>query len=89
MLSDSALVEQIQKLVAEALQVTAGQIAPELEFGGIKEWDSMGHMGVMMLLEERYGIPIDADLIASLTSVPLICEYVRKNPPENKEPQSK
>jgi acyl carrier protein len=32
----------------------------------------------MMLLEERFGIPVDADLIATLTSVPAICEYVSK-----------
>ena len=39
----------------------------------------MGHMGVMMLLEERFGIPLDADLIGSLTSVPAICAYISKS----------
>jgi acyl carrier protein len=36
-------------------------------------------MGIIMLLEERFGIPIDADVIATLTSVPAICEYVSKS----------
>ncbi|MBE3066502.1 MAG: acyl carrier protein [Chloroflexi bacterium] len=72
------LIVHVQETVAEALQVPIRQIAPNLAFGGIKEWDSMGHMGVMMLLEERFGISIDAEIIAALTSVPAICEYIQK-----------
>jgi citrate synthase len=72
------LIVHVQETVAEALQVPIRQIAPTLAFGGIKEWDSMGHMGVMMLLEERFGISIDAEIIAALTSVPAICEYIQK-----------
>lgn len=53
-------------------------IPADLAFGGVRQWDSMGHMGVMLLLEERFGVPIDADLIATLTSVPAICDYLRK-----------
>ena len=69
----------IQKTIAEALQVEPELVTPELAFGGIKQWDSMGHMGIIMLLEERFGIPVDADLIGALTSVPAICEYVSKS----------
>jgi citrate synthase len=76
MVNGTALVDQVRALVAEALQVSSDQITPVLEFGGIKEWDSMGHMGVMLLLEQRFGIPIDADVIASLTSVLVICEHI-------------
>lgn len=72
------LIVHVQETVAEALQVPIRQIAPNLAFGGIKEWDSMGHMDVMMLLEERFGISIDAEIIAALTSVPAICEYIQK-----------
>ena len=70
---------RIQELVAEALQVPADQIPPELAFGGIRQWDSMGHMGIMMLLEEKYGVEIDAETIAALTSIPAICAYISKD----------
>jgi citrate synthase len=72
------LVIYVQETVAEALQVPASLVPPELAFGGIKEWDSMGHMGVMMLLEERFGIPIDAEIISALTSIPAICVHLQK-----------
>ncbi len=72
------IIVRVQETVAEALLVPASQVAPDLAFGGIKEWDLMGHMGVMMLLEERFGISIDAEIIAALTSIPSICEYIQK-----------
>lgn len=70
---------RVQELVAEALQLPIDQVAPRLSFGGIKQWDSMGHMSIMMLLEERFGIIIDADVIASLTSINAICDYLGKS----------
>lgn len=77
-MGNDILIIRIQETVAEALQVPASQVTPELAFGGIKEWDSMGHMGVMMLLEERFGISIDAEIIAALTSLPAICDYIQE-----------
>jgi acyl carrier protein len=38
----------------------------------------MGHMSIMMLLEEKFGVEIDAEKIAALTSIPAICDYVSK-----------
>ncbi len=76
---ESDLTARVQALVAEALQVPPDQIMPNLAFGGLPQWDSMGHMGIMLLLEERFGIPIDADLIGSLTSIPAICETIQKS----------
>jgi len=44
--------------VAEVLQVPDSQVKSELVLDRIKEWDAMGHMGVMVLLEEPLGISI-------------------------------
>ncbi len=72
------LLENVRALLAEAFSLPKEEIPPDLAFGGVKQWDSMGHMGVMLLLEERFGVPIDAEVIAALTSVPAICEYLSK-----------
>jgi len=75
------ITKNVQNLIAEALQVTIDEIPPDLAFGGIKQWDSMGHMGILLLLEERFGVPIDADVIATLTSIPAICTYLAEQEP--------
>lgn len=77
-LENDPLFVRVQETVAEALQVPISLVIPDLEFGGIKAWDSMGHMGVMMLLEERFGISIDAEIIGSLTSIPAIFEHIQR-----------
>ncbi len=63
------LTEQVCSLLAGALQVPAEAITAELSFGDLPQWDSMGHMEVMMQLEERFGVEVSADTIAALTSV--------------------
>lgn len=69
---------RIQGILAEALQVPLEEIGPELAFGDLPQWDSMGHMEVIMRLEESFGIEVNADTIAGLTSLPAICSYLEE-----------
>jgi acyl carrier protein len=67
---------RIQSILADALQVPQEEINPELAFGDLPQWDSMGHMEVIMRLEESFGIDVNADTIANLTSIPAIFSYL-------------
>lgn len=68
----------VQMLIAEALETPAGEITPELAFGDLPQWDSMGHMEIVLRLEERFGVEVNADTIAELVSVPAICAYLAR-----------
>jgi acyl carrier protein len=69
---------RIQTLVAEALQVPPDMVTPDLAFGDIPQWDSLGHMEVVLRLEEQFGVAVDADTIARLISVPEIYAYLQE-----------
>ena len=73
---------RIQMLVSQALQVPLDQISPTLAFGDIPQWDSMGHMEIMMQLEAQFGVEVNADTIAQLTSLPVICEHLNRSAQE-------
>lgn len=73
------LTNQIQALLAESLRVPTDQVTPELAFGDLPQWDSMGHMEVMMALETQFGVEINADTIAALISIPAIVAYIQEN----------
>ena len=73
------LTSQIQALLVESLRVPTGQVTSELAFGDLPQWDSMGHMEVMMALEAQFGVEINADTIAALTSIPAIVTYIQEN----------
>jgi acyl carrier protein len=72
----SILSQRVQTLLAEAIQVPGEMITPDLSFGDLPQWDSLGHMEVMLRLEEVFGVAIDADTIAQLISVPEICRFL-------------
>jgi acyl carrier protein len=76
---NSELIEKVQSVLAEALQLPLEQVTPELAFGDLPQWDSMGHMEVMMRLEEHFGVEVNADTIAELISIPTIIAYLRNN----------
>jgi acyl carrier protein len=76
MQSDSSLDGRIRAVLAEALQIPPDQVTPDLAFGDLPQWDSMGHMEVMILLEEHFGVEINADTISELVSVQAIYDYV-------------
>ncbi len=78
-MSNGPLIEQVQATLAEALQVPIEEITPELALGDLPQWDSMGHMEVMMLLEQKFGVEINPDTIAALVSVAAICEHIGQN----------
>ena len=70
------LSSRVQALLVEALQIPADWVTPDLAFGDLPQWDSMGHMEVMMHLEEKLGVEINTDTIAELVNVPAICAYI-------------
>lgn len=76
--SKSELSESIQQALAQALNVDPGEIGPETQFGDLPQWDSMGHMEVMVELEKNFGVEISAETITELVSVPLICAHIEE-----------
>lgn len=71
--------QQLKVLLAAAFQLTPTDIRENLSFGDLPQWDSMGHMEVMLALEERFGVEITADTIAELISFAEIGAYVEAN----------
>ena len=50
-----------------------------LAYQGIEEWDSVGHMGLIGLLEEAFEIMMDTDDIIDLSSYEKGKEILSKN----------
>ena len=76
--SENNLTGQVQALLVESLHVPAASVTEDLAFGDLPQWDSLGHMEVMMRLEEKFGVEINTDTIAALVSVPKICDYIKR-----------
>jgi acyl carrier protein len=73
---ENFLTQRLQAVLSEALALPPEQVTPELAFGDLPQWDSMGHMEVMMRLEEQFGIEVNAETITALTSLPAIRAHI-------------
>ena len=68
---------KVQSLLAEVFQVPEEAIPQDLAFGDLPQWDSLGHMELMVALEDRFGVEIDAEVIGELTSVDAIRRFLQ------------
>ena len=75
---DQNLVESVVQALIQVLNVNDGEVTAETQFGDLPQWDSMGHMEVMVELEKNFGVEITADTITELISVPAICTYIEE-----------
>lgn len=73
---EKMLTTRIREALALALQLPLEEIPAEMAFGDAPQWDSMGHMEVMMRLEEFFGVEINAETIGELTSVAAIRSHL-------------
>ena len=78
---NNSLSEGIQSLLAEAIQVPVEMVTADLTFGDLPQWDSLGHMEIMVRLEEKFGVEVNAETIAQLISIPEIVQYIERNGP--------
>ena len=47
-----------------------------LEYQGIENWDSVGHMGLIAAIEDEFGIELSDDVIEDLSTVGDLAKYV-------------
>lgn len=73
------LLYNVRRLLADSLRVGIGDIAMETQFGDLPQWDSMGHMEVLVALEKEYGVEVTAETITDLVSVVAIVQHIEAN----------
>lgn len=76
MVAENALLDELRGLFVEIFHVQPDQVSAETQFGELLQWDSMGHMDLMVALETKYGIEISAETISQLISIPAIISHI-------------
>ncbi|WP_338675173.1 citrate/2-methylcitrate synthase [Streptomyces sp. SCSIO 30461] len=63
------------QLIARTLGIAEDRVTDGLEYQSIREWDSLGHVSLMVAIEQEYGVEVDDDLTLELRSVAAIREF--------------
>lgn len=68
--------QQLQEIIASTLEVPASAIDENSSMDAMEEWDSLGHVHIMVALEQAFDLYMDVDDFAKLDSVPTILQYL-------------
>jgi acyl carrier protein len=68
--------DRLKRIVAESLRIPVDRVSESLEFSTVPEWDSLGHVSLMLALEGEYGVSIPDDLVLELTTYGAIRDFI-------------
>jgi len=69
--------EKYTKAFVDAFDVPPSEL-PTLAYQAIPSWDSVGHMGLMAVLEEAFGITLEIDDVIDFSSFAKGQELLKK-----------
>ncbi|MGB0720871.1 MAG: acyl carrier protein [Gammaproteobacteria bacterium] len=74
-----SLFEQLRDTMAATLKISPDLIKEDSTAEDITAWDSLGHVNLMMALEQTFDLFLDVEDFAKLNTVPAILECLREN----------
>lgn len=69
--------EKLTKVFADTFGIAVNEVAG-LQYQGIEQWDSVGHMTLVAAIEDEFGIEMDTDDIIDMSSFEKAKEIVAK-----------
>jgi acyl carrier protein len=74
---------ELQNLFAEIFGVERLAIASDTVQGEVPEWDSVGHLNLMLALEASFDVQLEVQDMQNLTSVSAILEFLESRCPSS------
>ena len=70
------LFDKLRAMMAATLKVPTDRITDTLRDEDLPAWDSLGHVNLMMALEQTFDLYIEVEDFEQLKSVPAILEFL-------------
>ena len=70
--------ERVREVITRTFKVGAGNSNGDLRMGGVPGWDSLGHMRLVVELEEEFEVSIATFLVGQLVDVDSIAGTIRE-----------
>ncbi len=70
------LATRLQRTVAAALKLDPMLVTPDLSYQSTVEWDSLAHVGLMLALEQEFGVSVAPMQVLDLVTIPAIEAFI-------------
>jgi acyl carrier protein len=74
---EEEVVERVCDVIADVFGVARDELGAATAREDIPEWDSLGHLNLMLALEEAFNVSFSVDEMPELVSVKAIVQKVR------------
>ncbi len=68
--------DRIRAVIAAALKLSPERVPADAAMEALPQWDSVGHVNVIMAIEQEFDLYLEVEDFARLTSVPAIAAYL-------------
>lgn len=69
--------DELKQLIAETLQISVESIADDSSPATLPQWDSLGHLNLVMALEQKFGVSFTLDEIIQMQDLPTIRQFLQ------------
>lgn len=73
-------IDRVREVIASTFKLPPGSVRADAAMGTLTAWDSVGHVNLMMVIEQEFGIFLEVEDFARLTSVKAIADYLQQQP---------
>jgi len=74
----SVLDNKVRDVVAATFSLASADVSGDIQMGAIPGWDSMGHMQLILAIEDEFGVSFPNYAIADLVTVPAIVRAIEE-----------
>ena len=71
--------KKLKKIFSTTFKISEKDIKLSSNFKNIKKWDSLNHVKLILAIENKFKISIDADESIEMLSFKIILNYLHKN----------
>lgn len=68
--------ERVKKLMAQLFELAPEQIPDDAALGALKGWDSLGHISLMMAVEQEFGVSLTTEAMRHALTLPAVVDFV-------------
>jgi acyl carrier protein len=62
-------IQEAVRFIASTLDIPEDQLGADSSMDNTPAWDSSEHMNICLLFEQKFGVPMNMDIITSATSI--------------------
>ena len=73
-----SILERLTKTVSQILEIPEKEVTPDLAIGSVEKWDSLGHLNLILAIEDEFGVKFRTEEILELTSIEDITKALKQ-----------